>query len=60
MKRDYNFAIQLFQINRNYEMCEFSIYILATCIGESERSLFSFFSGYSKTEIDLLFIHFRF
>jgi hypothetical protein len=58
--KDYNFNIIMFWINRNYLVDEFYIAVLTIAIGEGERALFSFFTDGRKTEIDLLFIHFRF
>lgn len=58
--KDINFGIILFQLSRNFEMCEFALILLSITIGQSERCLFSYWKDYHKIEIDILFFHFKF
>jgi hypothetical protein len=56
---EVSMRVMLFNCQYDFMYEIFEITLLSILIGESERSLFSYFRNYHKTFIDLFFIHIK-
>ena len=52
-------GITVFQIYRDGDACQFWVEILSIRIGDWDRSLFSYFRDWRKSELQVLFFRFR-